>query len=296
MNKETAMNIGPWIRVRRPEESSDRIAKGFMPSTLIHDDDAAKKYGFQGGFVGGTTLDGVALESISASFGHLWYNGGVYSVRHKTPTYEGEVRAVWEETKPDPADMRKIAFHIETKDGKQAAPGWAAIAKPGTRPVPPWERNPVKHQTVGTDALPEIKIGLSREPFEAHLPLSEAITELDRDGNTNWWFRVASPWGSPIILPSIIRDMMYQGFILNQPNPIRSPRFRIPMDTGTDFVMYEPMFIDHKYIMKASIYDKWQTERTVFYTTEYRYEDAQKRLVALMHIYSAHIIKDLAPL
>ena len=290
------MYTGPWVRVRRPEESTERIAKGYMPSTLIHDDEEAKKYGFKGGFVGGTTLDAVALESISASFGHLWYNGGVYSIRHRQPTYEGEVRVLWEKTTPEPVDACKITFHLKTTDGSTATPGWAAITKPGKKPVPPWERHPEKHTSVGKDVLPDIHIGLAREPFEVNVTTDEAVDQLDRAGNTNWWFRIASPWGDPILVPPIVRDMMYQGFILNEPNPIRSPHLRIPMDAGTDFVMYEPMFVGLKYVMKAHIFDKWQTERTVFFITEYALEDNQNRLMALFHTYSAHIIKDLAPL
>jgi hypothetical protein len=60
-------------------------------------------------------------------------------------------------------------------------------------------------------------------------------------------------------------------------------------------VVYEPLFIDRTYLMKARLADKWQTNRTVFFVTEYDYEDEKGARVAMMRAYSAHLIRALAP-
>jgi hypothetical protein len=68
------------------------------------------------------------------------------------------------------------------------------------------------------------------------------------------------------------------------------------MDAGTDMVFYAPLFADRTYVMKPRLCDKWQTDKTIFFTTEYIYEDKESaKPVAMMRTYSAHLIRDLLP-
>ena len=89
------MYTGPWVKVHKPPSSRERIEQGIPPVTRIHDDDAARELGFREGIVGGLTLLSVTTSALDASFSHTWYEGGTYSVRHRSPTYEGEVNVVW---------------------------------------------------------------------------------------------------------------------------------------------------------------------------------------------------------
>ena len=291
------MYTGPWVRVQKPPPSTTRIAQGFPAITKIHDDDDARALGFKAGFVGGLTLEGVVAGAIDASLGHPWYEGGIFSVRHRAPVYEGEVRVIWEETEPDPEDTRKIAFWIEHKDGERSTPGWASISRPGHKPVPPWERQPSPEPPAADkDSLPEMRIGTSRLAFKAIVTMSEAIKRLDGFNDQNWWHRIASPWGDPILTVFELGYMPYQ--VYSQPQqsqPNRPSRLRTPMDAGHDTVIYEPLFTDRTYLLHAWLCAKWQTERSVFFAIEYRFEDQSGKCVALMRAYSAHLIRDLGP-
>jgi len=140
-----------------------------------------------------------------------------------------------------------------------------------------------------------MKVGNPRPPFEAIVNRQDAIERLDRIADSNWWYRIASPWGDPILTPFDIAYMLYQGLRETSGGPTRSPRLRTPMDAGTDMVIYRPLFVDRTYVMKPFLCDKWQTPKSVFFCTEYSYEDESSKLVAVMRAYSAHLIRDLAP-
>lgn len=52
---------GPWIKAPKTPESTERPGQSL---TLIHDDDVAKSLGYQGGFVGGSTVMGITSPAI----------------------------------------------------------------------------------------------------------------------------------------------------------------------------------------------------------------------------------------
>ena len=289
------MYSGPWVFARKPEETSEREDKDMPPVTLIHDNESARALGFKGGFVGGLTLLSIAGSAIDAGLGHVWFEGGTLSVRNRAPVYECEVRARWEEMTPLAGESRRLNFHLVDRENQQSTPGWAALPEPGGKPVLPWERNPVKHESVGADVLPEMIVGQSRKPFEAKLTLKDAVARLDAIQNQTWWYRYGSPWGGPVLTAFDVCFMLYQGKPQLRTNILRSPRLRTSMDAGTELVVYQPLFIDRTYLMKARLADKWQTDRTVFFVTEYDYEDDRGARVAMMRAYSAHLIRALAP-
>jgi len=289
------MFYGPFIFVRKPQETEEREDKNIPPVTLIHDTEAAKALGFRGGFVGGLTLLNAEIPAIDASFGHLWFAGGTLSVRNRTPVYESELRVVWEDTAPEKGESGRISYCLENHEGEQTNHGWAALPASGEKPVPPWERNPVKHTSVGVDALPELVVGTSRKPFVMNVALKDTVARMDELKQYNWWYRYASPWGPPILNAFEICFALYQGVPQHPSNPLRSPRLITSMDAGTDLIVYEPLFTGRNYVMKASLVDKWQTDKTVFFTTHYDYEDEYGKLVAQMRANSAHLIRALAP-
>ena len=204
------------------------------------------------------------------------------------------MRTLWEQSKADIGDAKKIDFHLEDREDNTSTYGWASVAEPGNKPVPPWERSPVTHISVGEDVLPEMKVGGASPPFEAIVSREDAINRLDGIGDYNWWYRIASPWGNPILTPFEVAYMLYQGLRKTSAGPTRSLRLRTPMDAGTDMVVYHPLFVDQTYIMKSRLCDKWQTPRSVFFCTEYSYQGKSGELVALMRTYSAHFISDLS--
>ncbi len=285
------MFAGPWTMVNKPPSSIDVTAQGVLPRTLIHDDETARAMGYKAGIVGGLTLLNVTAAAIPASFGQAWFEGGIFTVRHKNVGYEGEYRAIWEIVPADSPDTRKMTFHLENREGGTSTYGWASTFKPGTKPVPPWERNRAVRQTTGRDAAPEVVVGATREPFDIVVN-PEDVKEKD----PNWWYRVASPWGGPILSPLDLASVFYHGRRINP--AYVEPKVRGPvlagMDAGTDLVVYEPVFLSRTYTIGTKAADKWQTEKTAFSSTEYTFTDKRTgRLAAVVRNYGARQLRDL---
>jgi len=295
------MYKGPWIYVHKPGPSIERTSKGLPAVTKIHDDDVAREMGFKAGIVGGLTLERVIAPAIDATFGHHWYEGGIYRARHKTPTYEGEVRVVWEEVEPGPDDARKIRFWVENREGEQSAPGWAALAQRGKKPVPPWEREAYPPApTSDVDVLPDMKIGASPRTFAATWTLEESERPVEGMGERNWWHRIASPWGGPIVAGYQMAAVNYKGMNRTPSStpgvqPARPSRFRTSMDGGHDIVIYRPMFLDQTYRVTTRLCHRWQSTKAVFMVNEYVIETQDGEPVAIVHAHPVHLIKDLQP-
>jgi len=281
------MYVGPWVMVHKPVSSHDRLAQGLKPRTVIHDDDAARALGLKAGIVGGLTLASVTTAAIPASLGASWYEGGVYSVRHKKVSYEGEVRAVWEPAPVDGTDVRRISFHLENRAGETSTFGWAAAVAQGKSIVAPWDRTPQPRTIVGEDASPDVVVGATRKPFEIVVHRDEVI---ERDQHL--WYRVASPFGDPVWSPLDIASIFYHGRRVNPAyvEPEGDAPVRAAMDAGTDLVVREPVFLDRTYIIDTRVADKWQTEKTAFMSLEYTFTDKKTgRLVAISRNYSAYM-------
>lgn len=285
---------GPWVMVHKPVSSHDRIAQGLKPRTVIHDDDSARALGLKAGIVGGLTLTSVTTGAIPASLAQHWFEGGVYSVRHKKVSYEGEVRVIWQHVAPDAADSQKIAFHLENHDGETSTFGWAAAVSPGQTIVAPWERSPQPQTIIGADAAPEVAVGATRKPFEMVVH-REHIIERD----PHWWYRVASPFGDPVLSPLDIASVFYHGRRINPAfvEPEGDAPVRAAMDAGTDLVVREPVFLGRTYIIDTRVADKWQTAKTAFMSLEYTFTDKMTgRLVAISRNYSAFMVRKPVPL
>jgi len=292
--KESPMYIGPWVRVIKPPEFMLRTPDGRIRGTQVHDDEPAQNVGFRAGIVGGMTMLEVTAGAVESSFGDKWYEGGIYSVRHKTPVYEGDVRVTWEEVEPDQCDARKITFYVEDRQGMKSTYGWASLSKHGQELVPPWERFPAhSNHPVIDDALPEMQVGTVE--LDCKACFSEDDITLYREflcSESTWWHSIASPWGKPILSPGQLTVKLWE---LITDLVKRTPRLRTVMDAGTDIVVYGPMFIGQMYRIRIRIIDKWQTKNTVFWTDEYTIDDDSGKRLALLHWPQAHFIRDLKP-
>jgi acyl dehydratase len=261
---------GPWIKMQKTPESSDPQREGLPVVTLIHDDEVASGLGFTGGFVGGPNLEGVMAAAIPASFGHQWYEGGVHSVRIFKPVFTGEeVRVVWEDCDPDPGDRRKIKYWLEKKNGENAAAGWAAIGESVEKLAAPWERNPARAMEPADDILPSTRLGSKLPAREAILTRDLANMGMDRVQDTNWWFRIASPWGDPLLPPYLFGSMVLRYIVeaeqergnINEARPLW-------MYAGLDLIVYRPVFIDHAYRIEGRVVEKGRSSKSVFVVRE----------------------------
>ena len=294
------MHTGPWVKMKKPLESSQWGKGRSWVSTLIHDDAAARALGFAGGFVGGASLEGVMATAIFISFGHTWYESGASSVRILKPVYnDEEVRVVWEESETDPGDKRKIAVWLEKQDGDRVAAGWAAIGEPGEKLTPPWQRNPTRAASPpesADDLLPYHAVGDTYPLREYRVTKDEAAARLDSFGDQNLWYRLASPWGGPIINPSQVGDFLHRRGAedeVERPKERRSPQFA--MYVGVDVVVYGPVFLDHTYRIGGWLCEKGLSPRSAFLTREYTLEDDKGMRLAIARFPQRFLLSAIRP-
>ena len=281
------MYTGLWVRVQKPPVP--------IPGTLVHNDQPAQELGFSSGLVGGPTLAAVTIPALEASFSHHWYESGVYSVRFARPAYDGEeVRVVWEDSEPGQGEQRRIDFRVEKRDGERVTFGWAALGEPGQKLTPPWESTPAPAAEPAEDLMPYLHVGDTQPPFECRPsedPRSWVVSRLDMIDDRNLWYRVASPWGAPILTPVRISELtrQYAGPLIQ----LTRLKMRTIMDAGFDVVVYSPVFIDGTYRVQSWLCDKGQSERSVFWTIGSSIDDSDGRRVAMVRLKSRRLISDL---
>lgn len=264
---------GPWIQMQKTPESSEIRREGPVV-TLIHDDATTRKLGFAGGFVGGPNLEGVMAAAIPASFGHLWHEGGVHSVKIFSPVFAGEkVRVVWEESAPDPGDKRKIQYSLEKEDGGRVATGWAAIGNTNEL-VAPWERGPARMSEPEDDVLPDTQIGDRLPPLDVTLEEERITSSMDRVQDTSWWYRIASPYGKPLLAPYLFGSMVLR-YVVESSLDQRRNDDAVPlwMYAGLDVIVCRPVFVNQTYRLEGRVCDKGRSSRAVWVTRECDIDD-----------------------
>lgn len=113
--------IGPW---RTPRQMLGE--QSYDDHSSIHDDETAKKLGFQGGTIEGPTHFSQIEPLAFGTWGQRWFESGCLSVHYRTPVYEGErVRAIL--GLPD-ADGT-AAVRMDKEDGSEVLAGTASIER-----------------------------------------------------------------------------------------------------------------------------------------------------------------------
>src|SRR5437899_2680512 len=108
--------IGTW---QRPENiAADRVG-------TIHDDDAAKALGFEGGWVSARVHLNVFVALLVEAFGREWFERGTLSLDFKKATLDrAKVRAIME--RPSPGRSH-TPTRLEDSDGALIASGTASV-------------------------------------------------------------------------------------------------------------------------------------------------------------------------
>jgi acyl dehydratase len=126
----------------------------------IHDDDVARRYGFEGGLVPGVTVYAYMTHPVVATFGRPWLERGTMTARFVRPCYDGDDIVV----EATVVGSNDAALELTATRGDEViATGTASLPSDAT-PAPsldayptaplPDERPPVSHDTLAAiDAL-----------------------------------------------------------------------------------------------------------------------------------------------
>jgi hypothetical protein len=259
---ETAERVfhGPWRRL---------INSAAASAGSIHDDAAARKVGFEGGFVPGSTVGTFALSAVFERFGARWMEGGWYSLTFVSPVYEhSEVRAVGE-----PVPEGELGARVETREGRLCCAGRAGL---GDRL--PW--GPAQDGARGAEqVLPGVPLGLAYDEIEFTPTVEDQRSMLESAGEDSAWYREASPWGGPVVAPE---RLMAVALRMRPPRTFTYEGARQPgMWYKHELLLRCPLPLGVPYRVSNRIADKGRSGRAVFVVYEFRVRDADGTEVAL---------------
>lgn len=236
----------------------------------IHDDEAARKAGFEGGFVPGSTVGTLALSAVFDRYGPRWMEGGWYSLTFVSPVYEhNDVRAVGE---PVPGGD-ELGVRVETREGRLCCAGRAGLGDPL-----PWD--PAQDGARGAaEVLPGISFGVQLEDTEFTLSPEDVRTLAEAAGEDAGWYRTASPWGGPVIPPE---RLMAVALRMRPPQRLPYEGVRQPgMWARHDLLLRRPLLLGTPYRMHEHVADKGRAGRTIFLTYEFSVQDREGETVAV---------------
>jgi len=245
---------GPWRRL---------VNSAAQTVGSIHDDEAAKKSGFEGGFVPGSTVGTLALTSVFDRYGPRWMEGGWYSLTFVSPIYvHNDVRAVGE---PVPGSD-DLSVRVETVEGRVCCSGRAGLGD-----SLPWD--PAQDGGRGAEGvLPGVPLGLEYEEVEFTLTTDDLRVNADAAGDDAPWYREASPWGGSVVAPE---RLMVVALRMRPPQPLPYEGVRQPgMWYKHELRLRRPLLAGTAYRMGNRIADKGRSGRTVFLTYEFTIKDA----------------------
>jgi acyl dehydratase len=173
-NKENHFYQGRSIMV-----THQVVARNYSEASenRIHNDDVAKKYGFQGALVPGVAVYGYLTHPLVERFGERWLSGSVSSVRFLKPAYEGDALSI-------SAEEQGAKHHVRCVNASGVLLAELVSEMPETLPEP-------YDQTVfGPESKPAERLVMDWDsvvPGQPFLPWHWQITE---DGNRMYADRV----------------------------------------------------------------------------------------------------------
>lgn len=252
---------GPWRRLVNTSATS---------AGSIHDDEQARKGGFEGGFVPGSTVGSCALSAAFTHFGTRLFEGGWYGLTFVSPVYEHtDVRAVGE---PDPSG-NDLILRVEARDGRVCCSGRAGLVS-----NTPW--NAADDGARGAEGvLPAIPIGLTFAEIEFNLSADDVRQQADASGDEAAYYRGPSPWGASLIPPERLMTLALR---MPAPRELQYDGVRMPgMWAKHDLVLHAPLFQGTTYRMRNRVADKGRSGRTVFLTYEFSVYNAAREELAV---------------
>ena len=228
----------------------------------IHDDEAARKVGFESGFVPGSTVGGAVMPAILDRYGSSWMEGGWYEFKFVTPVYEhNEVRETAEPIEGEDC----IAVRLETREGRLCCAGRAGIGE-----KLPWD--PKLDGKRGVEgALPDIEIGLTYDETEFVITGESIASLLEAAGEESPWYRTASPWGGPVAPPERLMTIALRR---RAPRRLQYDGVRDPgMWSAHWLALRKPVMLETPYRMQVRIADKGRSGKMVLLTSEFTVRD-----------------------
>lgn len=168
----------------------------------VQSDETARKVGFQGGVVRGTTHVQQFPRVLLAGFGQRWFEVGGFSAMFIKPTMHGDIVRIGLQAPELSGDDEQVQIWVEREDGLHLVNGTAQLGDP--------KSSSLAHQMVlnthGADEvriLADHKIGTVTDAIPVRLEESEAYMPTA----PNDWYTSISPWGKPVANPASVPNI-----------------------------------------------------------------------------------------
>jgi len=216
---------------------------------IIQSDETARRVGFQGGVVRGTTHVAQFPRVLLAAWGQRWFEVGGFAAMFIKPTMHGDrVRIGLQEPELDGAD-EQVQLWVEREDGLHLVNGTAQLGDP---PGASLARQMVLN-THGADEcriLAGHEVGKVTERVAVRLDSAKLAAEPAMPMAPADWYATASPWGGPIANPAQVPNaagVSSGGLGLRMEGVVSM--------LGAQEVKFEagPVLLDHDYVSESEL-------------------------------------------
>jgi hypothetical protein len=243
---------GEWRRLANL--SADR--KG-----SIHDDEPARKLGFQGAFVPGSTVATATMPALVALLGAAWLDSGWCEFKFVSPVYTSDLVREEAEVRRLGADVR-----IVTSEGRLCCAGRAGLGF-----EEPWDRS-IDGSAGSGLVLPGVEVGTRFDETEMIAAAQAAENMLRAAGDSTGLYAAQSRSGPARAPVEIMHNLALQ--------VTRSRRLEIsgvlnPGMWAEHWLTWDrPLFQERPYRFREFVADKGVSGRTAFLTYEYEVLDS----------------------
>jgi hypothetical protein len=233
----------------------------------IHNDAVASRLGLRGGTVAGNYHMDQFPPLLTTLLGRRWWQTGNLSLYFKYATTDHEGVTAFAERPRDPdAGFVRTRVWIDHENGERVAEGTAAVGAPdpdsalrqriAATPAPK-DLRILAHLTVGQTAKIPKPYRVERPRFATCMEiLQEPLPEYGSE----------SPWGRPVLPPSLMVDVMYSAqFALLE----RNPNYGVGLFGAIELQAYDgPLFLEQDYDARIAVLALGETPKTEYFWYE----------------------------
>ena len=253
----------------------------------VQSDEVARRVGFQGGVVRGTTHVQQFPRLMLAGFGQRWFEVGGFAALFIKPTMHGDrVRIGMQVPELDGAD-EQVQLWVEREDGLHLVNGTAQLGDPLGASL---ARQMVSN-THGADEcriLAGRQVGTVTERVAVRLDSAKAAEEGSMPMAPAEWYSSASPWGGPIANPASVPTAA----------GVSSVRLELSSEgvvsmLGSQEVKYiaGPVFLDHDYVSESELVAIGSSPKSEYSWHESRLLEPDGALIAKTLTQTRHLKK-----
>jgi acyl dehydratase len=212
----------------------------------IHDDEVARRYGFEGGLVPGVTVYAYMTHPVVATFGRPWLERGSMTARFLRPCYDGDEVVV--DSTPTETDDDEQALELTVSRGDE-------VIATGTASLPPVATSAPAVDAYPTAPLPDDRPAVSHEALAAIDPLGSWVATFRADH-------------APAFLDEIADDLelyrdggpAHPGYLLLSANSILTANVRLGpwMHVGSEVTSFGVVADDDRVSTRGRITDMFE--------------------------------------